>query len=450
VEPLFRPREDRPGLTVIDPLDRSLYVIGTSRHVDPRPVSLDGFDAPVGAVARVRTDRIEFPSMVSAFVRDTLGELLVTIDHETAATLPSDEYYIELTTAVKTYLRVDSSLEFDVGEDELTLSFGDETAVEIGARSAHTRPAGTVTTTTEPEDVMATISSFGSALKTTSPERSFPTLRGHPPIVEFCDELHVPADLQPPETGVTIEVPPAFESIFPVASLAYYLGATVVPGDTPRIVTDRGTHPLTHPERGFEGEVARVLKQSLFFDCLTRTEGLYRTELHERQAVESLVALDFKTLYDASIPDRLDAYLDVPFSIFEDALPTWRLSVQTTAEPGNVVELPYVIRDLPILGVATADRESSTTVTTSTDIAAFTRSTEADRRYPPEPIPAEEYVVPPKTDTLERVARYGCPRRRQQTRHVRVRTPRRPRRVGGRPANHHRLQRPGDAGGVSG
>ncbi|WP_231185407.1 hypothetical protein [Haladaptatus sp. DYF46] len=401
VEPLFRPREDRPGLTIIDPLDRSLYVIGTSRNVDPRPVSVDGFDAPVGAVARVRTDRIEFPSMVSAFVRDTSGELLVTIDHETEATIPPGEYYIELTTAVKTYLRVDSSLDFDVGEDELTLSFGDETAVEIGARSAHTRPAGTVTTTTDPEDVMAAISSFGSALKTTSPERSFPTLRGHPPTVEFGDELHVPDELSPPETGVTIEVPPAFESIFPVASLAYYLGATVVPGDTPRIVTNQGTHSLSHPERGFEGEVARVLKQALFFDCVTRTEGLYRMALHERQAVESLVDLDFETLYDASISDRLNAYLDVPFSIFEGALPTWRLSVQTTAEPENVAELPYVIRDLPIIDVATTDRERSTTVTSATDIAAFTRSTGVDRRYPSDPVPNEEYVVPPKTETLE-------------------------------------------------
>ena len=337
--------------------------------------------------------------MISTFVRDTSGDLLVTIDHETAVTLPSDEYYIELTTTVKTYLRVNSSLDFDLGEDELTLSFGDETAVEIGARSAHTRPAGTITTTTDPDDVMAAVSSFGSALKTTSPERSFPTLRGHPPTVEFGDELHVPEDMQPPETGVTIEVPPAFEFIFPVPPLAYYLGATVVPGDTPRIVTEQGTYPLTHPKRGFEGEVARVLKQTLFFDCLTRTEGLFRLDLHERRAVETLVDLDFETLYDASISDRLRAYLDVPFSVFEDTLPTWRLSVQYD-RAGKRGRTPVRYPGPPDNRRGDDGPRVQPTVTSATDIAAFTRSTEVDRRYPSESIPNEEYVVPPKTPKL--------------------------------------------------
>ncbi|WP_423744053.1 hypothetical protein V5735_13840 (plasmid) [Haladaptatus sp. SPP-AMP-3] len=401
VEPLFRPRDDPPGVSIIDPLERSQYAIETSQCVDPRPVSVDGFDAPVSAVARVRTDRIEFPFFVSAFVRDTSGDLVATVDHETEATLPPDEYYVELTTPVKTYLRVESTLDFEVGDDRLTLSLGDESALEIGARSDHTRPAGTVTTTSDPTDVMAAISSFGSALKTTSPERSFPTLRGHPPTVEFGDELHVPDDLQPPETGVTIEVPPTFEFVFPVASLAYYLGATVVPGDSPRIVTDSGSHSLDHPERGFEDETARVLKQTLLLDCLTRTEGLYRFDLHERRKVEPFVDLDFAALYDASLSERLLAYLDVPFSLLDDVLPTWRLAVQVTDDHRNAAQLPYVVRDLPVIGVATTDGASSEPVATAADIGEFTRATDVDRKYPAKPAPDERYVVPPKTETLE-------------------------------------------------
>lgn len=401
VKPLFRRRDDRPGLTVIDPLERCQYSIGTSSPVEPVSISMTDFEAPVSTAARIHTDRIEFSSIISAFVRDTSGELLASIDHETETSLPADEYYIELTMPVKTYLRVSAPVEFEIVGDELVLSFGDESAVDIGVRSDHTRPAATVTTTTNPEDVMAAVSTFGSAIKTFSPERSFPTLRGHPPTVEFGDELQVPDDVRPPETGVTIEIPPSYASIFPVTPLAYYLGATVVPGDSARIVTECGVHPLDDPERGFEGEVARVLQQTLFLDCLTRTEGLYRFDLHERTQVEPLVDLDFATLYDATLPERLEAYLSVPFSVVDDAIPTWRLSIHATDEHENLTQIPYLLRDLPIIGVATADREPTSTVTTATDITEFTRTTEVDHTYPSERIPNEQYVVPPDVDTLE-------------------------------------------------
>jgi hypothetical protein len=48
--------------------------------------------------------------------------------------------------------------------------------------------------TTDAEDVMMAILTFRSALKTTSPERSFPTLRGHPPAIELNDRLEIPDD----------------------------------------------------------------------------------------------------------------------------------------------------------------------------------------------------------------------------------------------------------------
>ncbi len=402
VQPVFQLRDDPVGLTIIDPLERSQYSIRTTRAVAPKPVSVAEFDAPVGAVTRIRTDRIEFPFVISAYIRDTSGELVAAVEHESEVTLPNGEYYIELTTTVKTYLHVESAVKFEIRDDEFHISFDGDATVDIGTRSDHTRPAETITTTTDPEDVMAAISTFGSALKTFSPERSFPTLRGHPPAVELGDELLIPDDLQPPETGVTIEIPPEYEFVFPVTPLAYYLGATVVPGETPRIVTNRGSHPLDHPERGFEAEVARVLKQTVFLDCLTRTEGLYRLDLHERQQVEPLVDLDFSTLYEASLVEQLRAYLDVPFSVIEDALPTWRLTVQVTTDPENAAQLPYVLRDLPVVGMGTRTRESTPTVTSPTDITEFTRATEADRTYPSSPVPNERYVVPPDVDTLER------------------------------------------------
>ncbi|WP_458209600.1 hypothetical protein [Haladaptatus sp. NG-SE-30] len=401
VTPQFRVRDDRPGLTIIDPLERAQYSIETARPIELQAVPAPELSAPVGAVTSLTTTRIRLPFLIGAYVRDSDGDTVLVIDHETATTLPAAAYDIELSAPIKTYLHLDAAVEIDTSDDRLTLTFDREARVLVGSRSLHSRPMATVTTTPDPTDVMAAISTFGSALKTTSPERSFPTLRGHPPTVEFGDDLHVPDAVRPPETGVRIEIPPEYESIFPVTSLAYYHGATLAPGTTPRIVTDNMVHSLDHPERGFEGEVERVLKQSMFLDCVTRTEGLYRFDLHERKQVEPLVDLDFAALYDAPLPNRLESYLDVPFSTIADTLPTWRLSVHVTNEAENVTRLPYVLRDLPLIRMAEEAQETGDAMSTVAGIKEFTRAVNPDVTPSTNPAPEEEYVTTPDIDTLE-------------------------------------------------
>ncbi|WP_435155216.1 hypothetical protein [Haladaptatus sp. DFWS20] len=400
--PQFKPCDDLPGLTVIDPLERNQYSVETSRPVELRNVSASDLQAPVGVATSITTARLGFSTFVAAYVRTTDNELVMTVDHETNTTLPRDEYYIELTTPVKTYLHVHSVVEIDTSNERLDISFGGETSVKIGSRSRHTRPSRTVTTTRDPVDMMAAVSSFGSALKTTSPERSFPTLRGHPPAVEIGDELHVPDDLHPPKTGVTIEIPPEYGSIFPVTPLSYYLGARLVPSSRPRIVTNRSVFSLDHPNRGFEAEVERVLKQTFFFDCVTRTEGLYRFDLYERQQIEPLVDFDFADLYDVSLAERLDAYLDVPYSTVAEFFPTWRLAIHVTNEPENVEQLPYVLADIPLVKTVSKTREANEEAATVGDIRDFARSVESNANRPVGRAPNEQYVTPPDTDTTER------------------------------------------------
>jgi len=60
----------------------------------------------------------------------------------------------------------------------------------------------------------------------------------------------------------------------------------------------------TH-SRGFEEEVERVLKQVFFLDCITRTEGFYLVNLHEPNAIEDQVDLNFEYLYDQPIGRQL-------------------------------------------------------------------------------------------------------------------------------------------------
>lgn len=307
----------------------------------------------------VRTAALMLPNIVLTHVRDAPGTVLASTEQFAHEEFSDGTYTIELHTPIKLYLRVESPLTVRADFERTVIEFGDVTTVAVGARSYHQRPAATVTTTSDPEDVMAAVSTFGSALKSTGPERAYPTLRGHPPTIELGDELSIPNGLALPETDVTIELPTEFKFIYPIGPLAYYLGAELVPGEKPRLRAGPDFDHALDSERGFENEVERVLKQTFFLDCVTRTEGLYDTKLHERQAIEADQALDtdldFAVLYDASPAERLAAYLDVPFDIIEPHLPDWKLTTHIQPIPMSVETLPFVTNDLAVVRTSGPD-----------------------------------------------------------------------------------------------
>ncbi|WP_135854420.1 CHAT domain-containing protein [Halorussus salinus] len=196
---------------------------------------------------------------------------------------------------------------------------------------------------------MRAVSTFGSAPKTTTPERSWPSLRGHPPRIERGDELSIPDDLDVPETGVTIHVPAEYRYVLPVAPLAYYLGATVVPGEVPRLTTENGFSHSFGDGDDFEDKVARVLKQAFILDCVTRTEGFHQTDLAEHRAVESFVDLDTEALYETPLAERLETYLSIPEAVLDEAKPTWGRVVYARPVAESMEVLPYIVNDLSII-----------------------------------------------------------------------------------------------------
>ena len=411
MNPSFEPAERDTGLAVVDSIERHRYALTTPSSVAPTVADTDRFRFPVDAAVSVHTAALSLPSVVSVHLRDESGTIVAQAEHFANEELPHGRYTVELSAPIKLYCRVESTVTVTADVEGMTIAFGDATEVVVGARSHHERPAATVTTTTDPEDVMAAISTFGSALKTTSPERSYPTLRGHPPTVERGDELDL-AGLEPPDTGVTIEIPPEYRSIFVVAPLAYYLGARVRPGEEPRLRTDRGLeHSLDGPS-GFERTVERALKRTFFLDCLARTEGLYPVALHEREAVEVDLDLDLAALYDRPLAERLDAYLDVPFTAVEDHLPEWKLTSHVEPAPTSVETLPFLVDDLAVVRCASTEsvRRSTTLMYDDgveaartgresglTRRASTTRSTDADVS----PGIDTEFVSPETTDSLE-------------------------------------------------
>lgn len=360
------------GVELIDPVERVRYSLFTDRPVDPRPCDAGAFRFPVDGAAAIECSTITLPTVAAALVRDETGDLVTKSEHSAYEELPKKRYSIELSVPLRIYLRVESAVTISSGMEQMSIEFDESTEVLIGGRSKHEQPEETLTTTEEPRDIMRAVTALSSSLKTTTAERSLPTLRGHPPTIELGDDLTIPEGIEAPETGVTLELPPALEYVYPAAPLAYYLGASVVPGENPRLVTDDGfVHSLTGPNE-YEEELVRILKQVFFLDCVTRTEGLYPVDLHERQVLERNTDLSFEALYESSLQEQLEAYLDVPYREIETLVPQWKLTTHVSPTPESIETLPYLVNDLAVVRTAEPQQVSQSAVET-TGMGAYTR-----------------------------------------------------------------------------
>ncbi|MCO8246439.1 hypothetical protein [Haladaptatus sp. AB643] len=347
----FRRHTERDGLDIHDPIENVRFALFTSSSVDLTPADTSMFYFPVDAAVEIETTALEVPKSVPVTIRHGDGTMVAETSDESDCSFEPGAYLVELSsTPMKLYLLLDSSVQIEYEGDGAFFSFDPDTTVYVGTRSFHDQPAGTITVTDDIRDVMRAISLFGSALKTLSPERSYPTLRGHPPLIEYGEGFSAPDALEPVDSGVELVVPPDREHVYPIAPLAYYLGATVIPGDDPRLVAGSFEQPLVGSE-GYGETVNRVLRQTFLLDCLTRTEGYYRIELHERERVEPLVDFDFAELYTTPLPERLAAYLSVPFETLEPFVPNWQLGVDLAPTASGIEYVPYLARDLALVRI---------------------------------------------------------------------------------------------------
>ena len=363
VVPEFATLEDRPGLGIVDHVEAVRFELRTPGAVDPTPTSTAPFPYPMDSAVGIRTAAVEIPKLADVLVRDEDGAFVT--DYSTAderTTVEAGAYDLDLTTApLKLHLLVESDLEIArTGDTAVTIDFGDPADVVVGARSFHDRPAGTITVPDDVEAMMDAVSLFGSALKTTSPERSFPTLRGHPPRVKLGDRFAVSKGIDRPETDVTLVVPPERRLLYAMAPLAYYFGAEVVPGKWPRLVAGDYEHSFPRPvgEMGwerevddFEREVHRVLRHTFTLDGIVRTEGLYPVDLYEREQFEerALDDHDLADLYELPLAERLAAYLEISTKTVDPLIPDWGLLADVVPTAEHVELLPYLAADLALI-----------------------------------------------------------------------------------------------------
>ncbi|MFH5797911.1 hypothetical protein [Haladaptatus sp. CMAA 1911] len=349
MDPQFESLAARPGIEIRDPIETVRFELHTPRAVEPTPADADSFYYPVDSAVTIETGEIVLPILASVFAYSADGEFdrSFTPNSDSELTLDSGPRYFQINgTPIVIYLSFSSAVTIRKSETEIRLSFDGPTPIRIGARSYHEAPEGTVTVTGSVRDTMRALSTFGSALKMTTPDRAHPTLRGHPPLVELGDEFHVPESIDPPDTGVRLELPLMHEKVFPAASLAYYLGAEVVPtGGTPKLVAGEFEYSL-ESDGTYEETLHRLLRQTAFLDCLVRTEGIVKEELYERKQLEPRLDMDFEKVYHSSLPEQLETYLSIPFEAISEYVPTWTLTTDVTPLEKHASVLPFLVYDL--------------------------------------------------------------------------------------------------------
>ena len=316
----------------------------------PRRADADGrYPTPVDACWRLTAGSITPLCTADVYVRTPDNAVVATATADSAATVPSGRHVLELSTApVTTYLSVEGPALVRYDDRYPTVSFdGGADRIEIGARSRHETPAGTVTVTEDPADVAAGISTFGSALATTSVERSFPTLRGHPPLLELGEGFEVPPLVERVETGVELAVPFEYGPLFSAAPLAYYLGATIRESDRPSLEAGGRSYRLPTEHEDAAAELGRLLRHCFTLDCATRacSSGLYDVDLQVHESLTARLDPPWTEWYGMDLADRTAAYLDVPLAATEGAV-GWPQTADVRPVAGNASILPFLAADL--------------------------------------------------------------------------------------------------------
>lgn len=342
-------------VTVHDRIERGRFAVTVDAAPGPEAVEPATTRFPVEVAVRLRTGRIEVPQTTDVFVMAGVEESF-GVEQGSRERFPAGEYALDLGAApMKFYLELAGPLVVDNTDRDRTVVTTERGTVTVGVRSVHDSPAATVTAPPDVEGLATAVSALSSSLKATSPERAWPTTRGHPPRVELGSALDVPDRIEIPETGVRVEVPPRLEHVYPVAPLAFYLGGEVVPvaDADPRLVVDDFEHPLgTRGDGDVERRVAETLRQVFVCDCVVRREGLLSFPLDVDGTVTGALPRSTADLFDADPAERLRAYLSVPFERLADAVPPWPVAAHVEPRPESAVALPYLLDELATVHVA--------------------------------------------------------------------------------------------------
>ena len=272
--------------------------------------------------------------------------------------LPEGQYLLRIDGNVRTFVRFSGTGRLrQIDTNRKRLEFAEPTAVSVGFESRIEYPKHTVTVERSVAGAARAVSLCSATTINTSPDRTWPTQRNLPPLVEFGETTQVPdavGRLQP-ETNVRLVVPDDLRYVFVVAPLAQYLGATVEaePDASPRLSLAGYTVEL--PELPtLQDRVGALLQRVFYLDCVARGAGPHGGELSVSDVLDDL-ALDAERLYETPMAERVQAYLDADFQSVRHRFPTWHLAMYVQPSLEYVPTLPHLLDKLPLVRLPQSD-----------------------------------------------------------------------------------------------
>ncbi|WP_435358637.1 hypothetical protein [Haloarchaeobius sp. DFWS5] len=396
--------EDPAGVVVKDQIKQKQVRILTDSPIFPIETSIDEFEYPVDIAFSITASRFMLNLHGAPYLRSQDGEYDGPIKIENDLELEENTYTLDLSTPVKVYWKFSGSPRFIQSMDSFHLLFPEPTSIKLGVRTTHKQPEETITVTRDIGDIRTALNFLPSSLKTLLPDRSYPTLRGYPPLIEFGSELDVPESLSKPDTGLKIVVPEDFRYLYPVAPLAFYTGASIEPGRSPRISGPNFEYSL-ETEQLFEDVVAKILKQFLFLDCILRTEGIYKVNLYERGQIEAKLPFEVSNIYSEPLSTQLKSYLEVDYATIEPHIPRWCLTAHLPSKPKSAEAIPHIVNDLGIIR-DTRGKRSEWSRTTENTRSRLSYSRSLARNSERENVTLE-VIEPERTDNSVEHAWFG-------------------------------------------
>lgn len=335
------------GLTLVDAADNEVRVDLEGWAPAGDEV---GLDRPVDVTETGSVRRITVPGRGATIERDGRARLR-WVRPDDRLDVPPGEHVVRVDGSV--VVLVGLSTAFSIRHDDrvgrVSIELPAARPVALGFRSRDDAPTDELRVPPTPEGIAAAVTAAGGFHRTETPDRSYPAMRRHPPVVELdrgasLDDLPDGSD-----RTVRFRLPPSLDAVFSASSLAYYLGARVEIDDVddPVLVAGSAEHRFSGLS-GFPDEVAAVLSRVFYLDCLIRNVGPFGHDLRELDLLDRL-AVDPVRTYSMSVAERVAEYLSVPFERVAAELPEWPLAMSMAPTADNATAIPYLLDRLSLI-----------------------------------------------------------------------------------------------------
>lgn len=301
-----------------------------------------------------KLSEIRFPASSIILITEGRDEWRIFSPYEND-TVETGMHQLQVSTNVFVYLRFQSSFKIRANnsDDEISIIFPNVINVTIAFRAKEDRPSETIRVTNDISDISEAVSYLSSYIGSEKPDRSYPSLRPHPPLIETGDELSIPDSIKDQSnfSGITFKLNNQLESVFIVSPLAYYLGAKIETNCNrynSLVIQDKNITIELPTISKLQKNVVDLMHRVFWLDCLVRNAGQFPVPINEYDLINN-IDLNPEEVYDLDIQTRFFKYLNVDFGEISDDLPQWHLVTHIDPTINNVSTLSYLLDKLSLI-----------------------------------------------------------------------------------------------------